>query len=264
MRSLIPVSLVLALLLAPVLSAGQELRYGPESSLGQGTARTYLVLEDGRPLEFGIALSETALEGLPDLADKPDEEAFLLVDLEMVEGNPTPFRLASLDWSPRGHIPPMYELPHFDFHFYLIEAGERDAILPEDPSDYAAFELVGAVAPEDGLLPAHYVYPGEATIPQMGAHWIDPASHEFHGETFDRTFLYGTWQGKVIFYEPMITKAYLETHIDDRSDFATPASVESPGWYPSAYRMGFDAEAKEYRIALVGFDQRQPGLDPPN
>lgn len=256
MRPLVPVSLVLVLLLSAVPTAGQELRYGPESSLGEGTARTYLILEDGRPIELGFALSESALEGLPDLADKPDEEAFLLVDMEMPEGNPTPFRLASLDWNPRGHIPPMYGLPHFDFHFYLIEAEERDAILPEDPSDYAAFELVGAVAPEEGLLPANYVYPGEATVPQMGAHWIDPASHEFHGETFDTTFIYGTWQGGVIFWEPMITKAYLESRPDVVIDVAIPARVESPGWYPSSYRVAFDAEAKEYRIALVGFSER--------
>lgn len=257
MRPLVWFPFFLALLIAAVPTAGQELRYGPESPLGDGTARAYLILsDDGHPLELGFALSESALEGLPDLADKPDEEAFFLVDLEMPEGNPTPFRLASLDWNPRGHIPPMYGLPHFDFHFYLIEAGQRDAILPEDPSDYAAFEAVGAVAPEQGLLPGNYVYPGEATVPQMGAHWIDPASHEFHGETFDKTFIYGTWQGEVIFWEPMITKAYLESRIDDRSDVATPARVASPGWYPSGYRVGFDDEAKEYRIALIGFSER--------
>jgi hypothetical protein len=255
-RVLAPLPFVSALVLAAVPASGQDVRYGPESPLGQGTARTYVLVENGQPLEFGIVLSESALEGLPDLADVPDEEALVLVDLGMPEGNPTPFRSASVDWNPRGHIPAMYGLPHFDLHFYLIEAEERDVILPEDPEDYAAFESRGSRAPGEGLLPAHYVYPGDATVPRMGAHWIDPASHEFHGETFDTTFIYGTWDGHVVFYEPMITKAYIESRPEALIGIATPPRVTSPGWYPTAYRVAFDETAKEYRIALVDFSLR--------
>lgn len=257
MRPLVQTTLLLALLIAAVPAAGQELRYGPESPLGNGTARAYLILSDeGHPLELGFALSESALEGLPDLADKPDEEAFLLIDLEMPEGNPTPFRLAALDWNPRGHVPPMYQLPHFDFHFYLIDPETRDAILPADPDDYASFEARGILPVVEGHLPGDYVYAPASTIPRMGAHWIDPASHELHGAGFDTTYLYGTWDGSVIFWEPMMTKAYIESRPDAVIEIATPARVATPGWYPSAYRVGFDDESKEYRIALVGFTER--------
>ncbi|MGH7565437.1 MAG: DUF5602 domain-containing protein [Gemmatimonadota bacterium] len=251
-HALVPLPIVLALLVAAP-AVGQELRYGPESPLGHGTARAYVIVGDGQPVEIGIALSESALEGLPDLADKPDEEAFVLVDLPLPEENPTPFRLASMDWNPRGHPPVMYGLPHFDFHFYLIDAEVRDAILPGDPPDLALFEGRGSRAPEEGLLPMHYVYPGEATVPQMGGHWVDPASHEFHGSTFDTTFIYGTWDGGVIFWEPMMTKAYIESRPDATIEIATPTRAAATGWYPSAYRVGFDPQAKEYRIALVGF-----------
>jgi hypothetical protein len=215
-----------------------------------------VIVEGENPVEVGVALSESALQGLPDLADKPDTEAFLVIDLPLPAENPTPFRVVSVDWAPRGHPPVMYGLPHFDFHFYLIDGEVRDAILPGDPPDLVAFEGRGSRAPAEGLLPVHYVYPGEATVPRMGGHWIDPASHEFHGETFDRTFIYGTWDGEVIFWEPMVTKAYVESRPDATIEIATPARAALPGWYPTAYRVGFDAEAKEYRIALLGFTEK--------
>lgn len=244
-----------AALVAAGPALGQETRYGPEAPLGGGTVRAYLIVdEEERPVELGVALGEGVFGGLPDLADAPDEEAFVLRDLALPEGNPTPFRLASIDWNPRGHVPPMYTLPHFDFHFYLIDVPARDAIEAPDPVE---LEAIGSRAPGEGLLPANYVYPGEATVPQMGGHWIDPASHEFHGETFDRTFIYGTWDGRVIFYEPMITRAFLESRPDATFDIATPTRFETPGWYPSAYRVRYDPEAGEYRVALVGFAERK-------
>lgn len=254
LRSLMLVSLVLAL---PAGARAQTIHYGPEAPLGNGTARAYVLLDGDRPLELGFALSESALEGLPDLADAPDEEAFVLVDLESPAENPTPFRLTAMDWNPRGHIPAdVYDVPHFDFHFYMIDAASRDAIVPEAPDQYAAFESRGRDGVAEGMLPAHFIYPGDATVPQMGAHWIDPASHEFHGQAFDSTFIYGTWDGQVIFWEPMITKAYMESRPQARIEIATPDQVATPGWYPTAYWVGFDEASKEYRIALVDFKER--------
>ena len=252
-RTLLSFPLVLTLAAA---ASGQEFRYGSPSPLGEGTARSYVVVENGQPLEFGIALSESALQGLPEMADVPDEEAFLLLDLAMPEDNPTPYRLASLDWNPRGHTPEMYGVPHFDFHFYLIGAENRDRILPEDPADHAAFETRGSRSPGEGLLPANYVYAPESTVPRMGGHWIDPASHEFHGEAFDSTFIFGTWDGAVIFWEPMITKAYIESRPQTQIEVAIPTRVAEPGWYPTAYRIWHDGTAGEYRIALVDFSVR--------
>lgn len=206
------VAAALVLLAAPSLPA-QEIRYGAPVQLADGTMRTYLVIDrDSHPLELGIALSEAALQNLPDLAD---EEPSLALDLAMPEGNPTPFRFVGAGWMPRGHPPAgVYTVPHFDVHFYLIDPAARDAIVPADTTDMTDLEARGSKAPTEGFIPANYVYPGEATVPQMGGHWIDPASHEFHGAPFDRTFLYGTWDG-------------------------------------------FDEDAKEYRIALTGFAERE-------
>jgi hypothetical protein len=111
--------------------------------------------------------------------------------------------------------------------------------------------------PAEGYLPANYAKPGGTTVPQMGSHWIDPASHEFHGRQFDQTFIYGTWDGRVIFHEPMITKAYLERRSDDVFDIATPTRYAEAGWYPSGYRVWYVAQAEEYRVALTRFARHE-------
>jgi hypothetical protein len=49
----------------------------------------------------------------------------------------------------------------------------------------------------------------------MGAHWADLLSPEFSGSPFTKTFILGTYDGKVIFWEPMITRAYLLTQPDE-------------------------------------------------
>ncbi len=47
-------------------------------------------------------------------------------------------------------------------------------------------------------------------VPQMGAHWVDVTSPELNGSTFAQTFIYGSYDGQVNFYEPMITLDFLK------------------------------------------------------
>ena len=260
------VAAAVVLLAAASSLAGQDISYGPDATLGDGTVRTYLVRgAEGTVAELGIAISETAMATLPDLADKGPHEAFLNIDLALPEGTPSPYRFAMFGWNPRGHEPPgIYTVPHFDFHFYFVDPEVRNAIMPgeaDKPNEMGTFagtpfDERGKQAPETGFLPAHYVNPGGTSVPMMGSHWIDPASHEFHGQPFDKTVLYGTWEGKVLFVEPMITKAFIESKPEGAYEIALPEKGPVPGWYPSSYQVKYDADAKEYRIALAGFQER--------
>ncbi|RYD93814.1 MAG: hypothetical protein EOP50_10530, partial [Sphingobacteriales bacterium] len=45
----------------------------------------------------------------------------------------------------------------------------------------------------------------------MGKHWADTTAVEFHGKKFEKTFIYGSYNGKFIFLEPMIALDYLKT-----------------------------------------------------
>jgi hypothetical protein len=231
--------------------------YGAPLPLGSGTARVYAQFANGAPAEVGVALSEAAFAGLP--ADgaaggmpMPDGHHTYVSILQMPARNPTPYRFVALDWNPAGHMPPgIYDQPHFDFHFFSTTEAARGAIVPTDPE----FDAKGERVPGAELLPAGYTkLPG--AVPLMGAHWVDPTSPELNGQLFTRTFLYGTWDGELIFAEPMVTKAFLEAKPDFRAPIATPARYAAAGYYPTEYRVYWNAAAKEYRVALAGLAKR--------
>jgi hypothetical protein len=226
--------------------------YGKPTALGQGTARTYVTVANGVPTEIGVRLSEAALAGLPDEHDPNGVHMHghttFEHPLDLPEDNPTPYRHVVINWNPRGHEPPgIYDAPHFDFHFYTIDPSERDAIDPKDPE----FQKKAERLPQPELVPNNYVMPAPLAFPRMGIHWVDTTSAELRGEKFTRTFIYGSWDGKVIFGEPMITKAYLESKPQFSAALPAPARGRESGAYPKGYSVTWDGAAKEYKIALT-------------
>ncbi|HET9949044.1 MAG TPA: DUF5602 domain-containing protein [Longimicrobiales bacterium] len=228
---------------------------GPSQPLGGGTMRTYLEMLDGVPVAVGVALSEDALEGLPDegahMRHLDLEHAHALARewvLELPTPNPTPYTHVSFNWNPAGHEPQdVWTHPHFDFHFNIITDAERRTITPDNPH----WKEREARAPRAELMPAGYVS-AEMAVPLMGVHWIDPTTPELHGETFTQTFIFGAWDGKLIFAEPMITKAFLQSKPDFEAALPLPAEVEKPGYYPTSYAIRWNEEAREYRVSLEG------------
>lgn len=236
--------------------------YGPSQSLGQGTARVYVSLDGtGKPVSLGVALSEGALNALPQtpLPGGGMSAANLILALPP-EAKTTGFDHAMVDWNPMGHEPAMvYTLPHFDFHFYTVSESAQMAILPSDPEFAAKLDKL----PAEAYRPAGNIkLPGG--VPMMGAHWADPTSPELapppNNKIFTRTFLYGSYDGHMIFFEPMITKVHVESVKTAPgnlivSPIKLPASYEHPGYYPTQYTIQWDGAAKEYRIALDGLVQ---------
>ena len=216
--------------------------YGPTTTVGAGTGRTYVVRNSaGDPTELGVALSESALTGLPTVVTQ-------LVLALPVEASATPYKHVGLDWRPTGHPPPMvYTVPHFDVHFYAITEAERAAQTTADP----LYTTKAEKNPAADLIPTGYVRGG--TDLQMGTHWSDPSAAEFNGQVFTRTFIYGSFDGKFIFGEPMVTLALLTSKPPLTSlPVKQPARYSTTGFQPTSYSVGFDAVAKEHRIALTG------------
>ena len=256
--------------------AGAHRQYGAAQQVGNGTVRTYIVTDQrngGRPLEVGVALSEQALEGLPAPVESTDPMANMhMYTLELPARNPTQYKFVQFDWNPKGHEPDsVYTYAHFDFHFYTVPVEVRNSILPSDPQ-YAA-KAANYPAPE--YRPPFYLDAATAanapaaavTIPMMGLHWLDVRSPELQKLTgnpagyrpFTKTFIYGTWDGQFIFDEPMITRAYIlekktatdPSVVDEVVPVPTAQKYSPAGFYPSAYRITWDAQQKEYRIALT-------------
>jgi len=242
---------------------GTHRQYGAPQQVGNGRVRTYVVLDrHGAPLEVGVAFDEGAMDGLPapmggGHEGHGDMHEYLLA---MPAQNTTPFRFVELDWNPAGHEPAgIYDKPHFDFHFYTVDLATRNAIDPADPqygAKAANFPAPAEILP--GFIPPTLLAPGapiEAlAVPRMGMHWLDPQSPELPPTfaPFTATMIQGTWNGQVIFLEPMITREYIMSKPNATRAVPLAENPVVAGYYPDGYRVSYDAQAKEYRVALTG------------
>lgn len=224
---------------------------GPKVQIGNGTARSFVITTpNGKPQELGIELSAGALQGLPD----GEFGADYMIDLPQKAQQLTPFNHIMINWNPYGHPPPgIYTVPHFDFHFYEISVETQMAIPPYTDQTAAMFDNFPPLC----YIPEAYV-PNPEGVPQMGKHWSDVLSPEFNGGTFTKTFVYGSFDGAVTFYEPMITKAYLESVHYSATDIRQPQFYYPLNkYYPTKYRVYHDTITGSYFVSLNGFEWKQ-------
>jgi len=211
--------------------------YGPAVPIGDGIGRAWVVEDaSGKPTAVGIMLSEAALNSLPEM----NEEYILTFD----PSSATDFyKFVCLNWSAKGHIPiNVYDISHFDIHFYTIEQSERMMI-----GSNGSAEII--VAPTTKYIPSSYeLLIGGA--PTMGAHWFDVIGPEFNGTTFDKTFIWGSNNGQFVFWEPMITHDYLLSHSNSETALRQPAAFQKDGWYPKSYTVNYSSSPNQYMIAL--------------
>jgi len=206
--------------------------------IGGGIVRAWITEnKDRQPIAVGVTLSEKALQNLP------GESAQYVLELPKNKGKNF-YTHILMDWNPHGHEPDhIYDQPHFDFHFYIIPNQDRLAIGPNDTVQFAN-------APAAQYIPPVYMQiPGG--VPQMGAHWADLLSPEFHGSLFTKTFIWGSYDGKFIFWEPMITRDYLLSHPNGIFPIRQPEAYQQDGYYATNYKVSFSESPKEYTIALV-------------
>ncbi len=221
---------------------------GTPTPMGQGAARSFVVLDaDGRPATIGILLPEAALAGLP-AEDPVNSHGWEYILQLPPESAGMGYNHIGLDWNPHGHIPAgVYDKPHIDFHFYLIDTEARNKITAVGDDLARAHK-----APPVEFMPSGYILPPGTEVPKMGAHAIDPTADEFTKKAFTKTLIYGFYDGSMIFVEPMITKAYLETKPDDLVPIAVPKQYLRHGYYPTQYAVKYDQAHSEYVISLTG------------
>ena len=219
----------------------KNISFGPELAVGNGKAKSFIKLDSkGSPAEIGFTFTEGALQNLPH-----DEEGASYVLQLPKEKSLTPFDHISFDWAPHGHEPAtIYDKPHFDVHFYLVSQSFRNQIVPGPEMEKL---------PDAKFLPVNYISaPGEG-IPGMGKHWVDVTSPELQGANFTHTFIYGSYNGEVIFQEPMITHEFLLSKPNVTTDIKQPEAHKASGKYPGRYTISFNEQRKEYTIALIDF-----------
>jgi len=225
---------------------------GPEQSFQHGKAWTwYQTDEKDKPLRIAVAIDAAAMNSLDTShGEGSGDHHENMISLPFhPKAAATPFQHFGLDWNPQGHEPAgVYDQPHFDFHFYMISEARRLAIPP-----YEADSLKFKNYPGPGYMPPNYV-PGPGGVPQMGAHWVDVTAPELNGQLFTQTFLFGSFDGYVIFYEPMITRAFLNANSSYERPVPQPAKVQADGYYPT--KMRIEKAAGVTNIILEAFVYR--------
>ncbi len=215
--------------------------YGQKVNVGDGQAWTYIkVDEQNTPVSLGIQFDETALQNLPTGSMFADEFMLRLP----TEVSVAPFNHVTLDWNEHGH-PPMqiYDLAHFDIHFYFLSEDQRDQIGPLD-----TLEFQKPIAPE--FLPPNYLETPDG-VPRMGTHMIDLESPEIAGTgIFTHTFIFGKYDAKINFFEPMVTTDLLASKTEIENTIRHPEQWQKSGYYPDKYTIKFDASTKIYSITL--------------
>ncbi len=254
---------------------------GTPSSLGNGTVASYAEFdESGAPKTIGVVFSASALDALPtapsdghrcfdanndgviNLATECSmwHERVLPVPSEASRRTDVPFKWALLNWNPRGHIPPgVFDKPHFDVHFY-IEPIENIFALQRGTCGLE-FLRCDQFALARKAVPRNYVPPNfrdvGAAAPAMGNHLLDPTTPEFHGEPFTRTWIYGIYDGRVIFYEDMVALSFLMSKPNACVPIQSPEAVALTGYYPTRSCVRYTPGKDEYTVSIEDFMLRK-------
>jgi len=247
---------------------------GMAQRIGSGTVRSYVTLRSGgAPAAVGVALTAGALEDLPARRNTHsrcfdtdgsghhtahecigDEERILELPADLSASRGLPFKWITVNWNPEGHPAP-YARPHFDFHFFAWERERIDAIAPGrcgELVDCADFERASRPLPPQ-YLPAGHIDVG-AVVPRMGNHLLDSRSPELADSApFTRTFIYGAFDGELIFWEPMITLDVLRRTREACFEIRRPQAYKRAGYYPSRYCVRHDARSDSRTVSLEGF-----------
>ncbi len=254
---------------------------GEAVAVGEGTARMYVErARDGTPTALGISLTEGALDGLATHmnttsrcwdrdGDGHTAHGECIGDYQATLAMPDgarelglPFRWSTVNWNPEGHIEPapsVWSWAHFDFHFFIAEPGLIESIRPGpcgEIIDCEDFERASRPLPSSHLPPG-YVDVG-AAVAGMGNHLVDAEDPEVADPSlgFSRTFIYGVYDGQLIFLEPMVSHRHLTSKPNDCRPVRTPEVYVEPGFYPTAQCVRYDEASRTYRVSLEGLIRR--------
>ena len=262
-------------------AAGPDRAVGWRVPLGTGQVISFAERDaTGAPMTIGIAISGSALAGLP--PEPSDHHHCVDRDGDGVTSHATecahthefvvplpdavaarddvPFKWVLLNYNMHGHAPPgIYDVPHFDVHFFVQSIQDVFAIHdgPCGPElvDCDQFAIAKQPLP-DGLMHPDFK-DVDAVAPAMGNHLLDLSGHEFHGMPFTASWIYGAYGGRVTFYEQMVALDYLQSRPNGCFAIKSPPAVAVSGYYPTQRCVRYDAAADQYIVSLEGLVYRQ-------
>jgi hypothetical protein len=215
-------------------------------SVYQGKAwSSTTVNPNGVPKELALVLDNQVLNSAPIGGEHHDHaEHTFIIPLPESALATTPYKFIMLNWNPSGHEPDdIYTIPHFDIHYYMVP--------PDEVMTYVDMDKMNN-HPATDYIPANHISAGG--VPMMGNHWVDVTSPELNGGSFTQTFIYGSYDSKIIFYEPMITLDFLKNTSNFERSIPQPAKFQKSGYYPTKMRV--KKKNGNTEIILDGFTHR--------
>ena len=205
--TLVVVTALSLLLLATPLALASTLVQGPSQEVFGATVVAWArIASNGRIVEAGITVP---LESIVRAAENgpthghagegglPEPVAVLEFPAEVRSGSWLDH--VQLHWEPAGHPPGVYQVPHFDFHFYGVPIAAVRATDCSDPT----------LPAQDVLVPGYVLPPpDQACVPYMGVHALPVGDLQLQGP-FQQTLILGYYGGQLTFIEPMITRQLL-------------------------------------------------------
>jgi hypothetical protein len=239
--------------------------------LGDGFVRSFVTLDDvsGKPLEIGASFTQGALS-LPTGDTQPN----IVTELSLPsQASSTVFKGLEITYRPTvspGN-PPAFGLPRFGLDFFLLSPEERALICPNPDTSGLAPTCVGEElaqvlkTPDPGTVPPGLLPSGVAE-PGHGMRYFDPDVAfpiVMAQQPFNSVYDYGYFDGKLSFMDVATTITFLETQPNVTVPIKLPTSYSQSGYYPTSYRVAYDAASQEYRVAFSGLTYRSvPELSP--
>ncbi len=261
--------------------AAPDRALGWRAALGAGEVSSFAEFQQtGTPKSIGIMISADALRSLPSehsdghhcfdrngdgVTARPAEcfethEFAIPLPDDVSRRADVPFKWVLLNWNLHGHAPPgIYDVPHFDVHFYMMPIADAFAIRagPCGPEFVDCDAFATAKKPlADGLMHPDFK-DVDAVVPAMGNHLIDLTGPEFAGEPFTRTWIYGAYGGRVTFYEEMVANSYLLSRPDACLPIKSPPAVAVAGYYPTERCVRYEAATDAYIVSMERFVYRE-------
>jgi len=255
---------------------------GGSAGIGNGEVSTYVEMDAaGNLASIGVRLSASALEGFPleldgtapcydvdgDGSEDARTECFMMLRRDLylpsaASHATAPFGYVQFNYNPEGHpppAPPVYAKSHFDFHFYLVGLDDVKEIRTGTCGffiDCEAFERARVPVPVE-YMPPEYIEVG-AAAGEEGNHLLLSTAPELADPPadFTQTFIFGSYDGHIIFYEPMIAASVFTTDLDECFDIAQPTAWEVAGPYPTRYCMRYLPDEEAYSVSLESFVRR--------
>jgi hypothetical protein len=227
------------------------IHYGTSIKVGNDSARTYVKIDSlGNPYAIGVAIDAQAINGLG------NSSQMFSLPIPTDANSKLPFKHVSMDWNPAGHEPLFYfDDKHFDFHFYTITETElmnmstdsakmyKEPIPSDVPAGYTGY--VNIPSPGPGRI-------ATGGVPMMGWHLLDSTVQMIPNQyDFTHIFIYGFYNGKMNFLEPMVTKDFLEAKTPVTVAIKQPQTfLNSGNYWPTKYTIRYDATADQYIVEM--------------